>query len=274
MKSSGTWWKSAIFCAISLGFLVWIILPLDAFHDCIHQRKDYQRYQPLHKDGFSLVQLQLRLRLNAVCIVHLAVPFQGILIALSGVAVAGFTGTLWWATGKMGRIAADQRSDTLRQLDLMREDFISTHRPKLIIRGPQLMNASEDDLTRIHFEIVNIGASDATTHRSGVEASNVPRRPKRPYVIVGDEDFLGGEIISPGESTSHVYTCPVSRLALAAIQTRTLRNPPPDDIFVLRGIIAYNDGNGIMRRTGFWREYDFDARRFRPSDDPDYEYQD
>ena len=67
---------------------------------------------------------------------------------------------------------------------------------------------------------------------------------------------------------------------------RNLLNPieldPADHIVIsnkqeflhVLGYIAYSDAVGVTRRTGFFRYYDPDRRRFRKVDDPEYEYQD
>jgi hypothetical protein len=192
---------------------------------------------------------------------------NGIVTAIATVFIAYFTLAL-------KSVARDQHKIMEKQTKIIERQHIATHRPKLIVRNAELWNANEDPRTFVHFEVVNIGGSDATSYRSGVEAINVPIRPRKPYVLIGNEDFLGGESLSPGESTSYTHISPMLRNALAILEMQTRNRPPAVEVFVCRGIIAYNDENGVMRRTGFWREYDFGAQRFRPSDDPDYEYQD
>ena len=44
-----------------------------------------------------------------------------------------------------------------------------------------------------------------------------------------------------------------------------------DDIWVFHGNIYYADLNGTVYRTSFWREYNFETRRFVATDNTEYE---
>ena len=95
---------------------------------------------------------------------------------VSTMAVAIFTGTLWWVTWGMVRIAKEQRGDLLRSVEaseiaareaqalaeLARQEFISTHWPLLIIRSIQarIMNSEESMIVR--FRMINKGETFAT----------------------------------------------------------------------------------------------------------------
>jgi hypothetical protein len=191
---------------------------------------------------------------------------NGAITAIATVFIAYFTLALKSVAGNQQKIMAQQTTIIERQ-------HIATHRPKLIIRDPIVMMSPQPQ-TFIQFEIVNSGGSDARTYRSGVEAYNMPLVPKRSYILIGNKDFLGGETLSPGESMFYLHISPMLRETFDKMEERARFNLPADEIFVLRGVIAYNDDNSTMRKTGFWREYDFVAKRFRPSDDPDHEYSD
>jgi hypothetical protein len=118
MKSQKIW--RMVFAFLLLALIVWLLWffgTSDPFGHCIHQRKDYQPYQALHKESLFFVKVGIRLNLNAACAVHVTNLYQGAITALAGIVVAFFTGTLWWVTYGMVRIAKDQRVDTLRAVE-------------------------------------------------------------------------------------------------------------------------------------------------------------
>jgi hypothetical protein len=105
-----------VLAAVLLIWMMWLVGSSEPFGHCVHQRKNYQAYQALHKEALLPVKLFVRLNLNAVCTVHVTNDYQGAVVALSGVIVAFFTGTLWWVTLGMVRLARDQRTDVKESL--------------------------------------------------------------------------------------------------------------------------------------------------------------
>jgi len=189
----------------------------------------------------------------------------------NGVFTAMATVFIAWFTYSLKSVARDQHKIMEKQTVIIERQTIASHRPKIIVRNVLLMNDVGGDKIFVNFEIVNIGGSDATFYRSGVEIVKMAKTRRGRYVFVGNKDFLDGDILSPGESIGYSQPFIALQMSLANLGIRLFVD---DEILVLRGMIAYNDDNHTMRRTGFWREYDFDAKRFRPSDDTDYEYQD
>jgi hypothetical protein len=74
--------------------------------------------------------------------------------ALATIVIAIFTLTLWIATSKQARLARDS-------IALARSEFISTHRPRVIIRNVTTTGVVVDYPISISFMIVNIGDSIA-----------------------------------------------------------------------------------------------------------------
>ena len=70
----------------------------DSFQNCEHTRKSHDAYKALHEEGAFLVKPIVRLKLHAAASIN-----DGAITALSGVAVAFFTFTLWWVTWGMVR---------------------------------------------------------------------------------------------------------------------------------------------------------------------------
>jgi hypothetical protein len=115
MKRQTIW--RVVLALLSLALIVWLLWFFgnsDPFGHCIHRRKNYQPYQVLHKESLFFIKIGVRLNLNAACAVHVTNMYQGAVTALAGVVVAVFTGTLWWVTWGMVRLAKEQRTDTLR----------------------------------------------------------------------------------------------------------------------------------------------------------------
>jgi hypothetical protein len=84
-------------CLITV-WLWWPATVSKSFGNCIHQRKDYYAYHELREQHLLPVLVNVRIALDIACGLHVANGYHDALIAFSGVAVAGFTATLWWAT--------------------------------------------------------------------------------------------------------------------------------------------------------------------------------
>jgi len=69
--------------------------------------------------------------------------------------LAGFTAILAVATVGLGAM-------NFFQLRLARAEFISTHRPKLIVRQFVFMQPLPDQVLKVEFSIINIGDTEAT----------------------------------------------------------------------------------------------------------------
>ena len=79
-------------------------------------------------------------------LVSVADNHNGLITAIATVFVAIFTWTLWSVTG--------------RAVSLAREEFISTHRPKIVLREVDFVDG------RIIYILVNIGGTEATVKES------------------------------------------------------------------------------------------------------------
>lgn len=180
MRAKWSWWKTSILLTVGLAALFWVALPLDAFQDCIHQRKDYQRYQPLHEKEFSFVRLRLRLRLNAVCFVHLAVPFNGILVALSGVAVAAFTATLWVVTRRSVYVAELSAKTAERALTELERPLVFVSLKPGIFGSPNLISRNFE--VYVSFDFANYGRFPAIIKECRIGISIDATRPSIPPI--------------------------------------------------------------------------------------------
>jgi hypothetical protein len=131
---------------------------------------------------------------------------EGLITALATLAVAVFTGTLWAATTAQGRL-------TVKALRLARDEFDSTHRPKLHVRNVVLQHSVPPNLQPLgmiaqgqpvvgHLQIVNIGAvvGDIVESHCRVwwtPGGGLPMEP--PYERDPPNNFAGTIRLHPGE---------------------------------------------------------------------------
>jgi hypothetical protein len=189
---------------------------------------------------------------------------NGAFTALSTLAVAAFTFTLWRST--KGMLAATNNS-----INLARDEFISTNRPKLIVRQFQIDPITPGNPITIHFAMVNIGSTEARPQLLGCQITlwNAQRN----YFEAPGINTTQGEInvppIAGGQRVSWRMVSPfsVTQQQIGLIQSGSL-------LIQILGEITYKDGLSRQRRTGFRRSYHRLTDKFIPSSDPEEEYQD
>ena len=163
-----------------------------------------------------------------------------------------------------------------------RDDFISTHRPKLIVRRVSLNIAKGSglaDVLGVQFIVANLGDTRATIIEMNARlwlpevSQNLPPIP--PY----GQSTYPGLTIESGESPTLThyehgllarfeFRDGFAKTAMAAGGT----DSGPALLFI--GYVDYEDGLKRQRRTAFLRQYNFATQRFDPIPHPDYEYQD
>lgn len=80
---------------------------------------------------------------------------NGAISAISGLIVAGFTGTLWWVTWGLVRVANDQRIDSLRSIDaavraaIAAEGSIHSDRAWITFDGYRITQQQDMSFSRI-----------------------------------------------------------------------------------------------------------------------------
>ncbi len=187
--------------------------------------------------------------------------------------------TFWLTifTGALASVGVAQWFLISKQINLSRDEFISTHRPRLKIKRVFLsethaiMPGQELDGT---IEIVNIGGTNATIVGSKYRIYIG----KFDYTIVPHyvppNSLPGGKVeIARGVRLSFEL---IDRVDNDAAEMGTMIRPhsgPGGWHVYIIGEIRYADGNGRVRYLGFCRELGSDGR-FRPVDDPEYEYED
>jgi hypothetical protein len=183
--------------------------------------------------------------------------------ALATVVIASFTVVLALVIRRQARL-------TREALKLARDEFISTHRPKIIVRTFEYCS---DGGGRIGAAIryVNAGDSVATITEIGVSIFLSVEGP-RPG---GDQVMTAERVISKrllgGEEAVYVAASGVTHNEVAVQQVRNHRQYPFTSAYCI-GYIAYADELGVGRKTGFCRQYEPANRSWARTEHSDYDY--
>ena len=190
-----------------------------------------------------------------------------------------FTLVLALFTWRLIKVGRDQHEAAMGALNLARDEFNSTHRPRLRVRniflgGPQPFQSSafsHGNLVSGQFYVANIGDMPAHIVESHCEFLwNVNSLPmKRPYEGLDGNNPLLLQTIAAGSSATATFQ---------SYDTYPLHGTPGTaagpHIYLL-GWIEYLDDRKVRRRTAFCRRFlhRHGSARFYPVNDPDYEYE-
>lgn len=203
---------------------------------------------------------------------------NGGITALATLVIAAFTGTLWISTSKQARL-------TRESIDLARNEFISTWRPKLRVRNIVVYQPEGGEKFPLFtpcrpligkLQVVNIGGTTAKIKQGRIivfwNESGLPM--ELPYARSNIGVYLPEASLAPGKSIEPAFQSDATLPAnVGTISTGVIGQL---HLYVM-GSIEYDDESGIRRRTNFCREYrrlnwQIDGR-FYPVDDPDYEHE-
>jgi hypothetical protein len=188
---------------------------------------------------------------------------------------------------KQVAIIAVQTEIQQKQHAISRLQFLATHRPRLRVRhitvddpgkrtGLPTFFFEHDKEVRGGLVVVNVGGSNATIietrHRIFFSKSGLPAA--APY----DEDFrqnmlLPNQVLASGESCATPITDTIVMQPNPPGETKLRTFEREGWVIYVMGQIRYKDDGGAERFMGFCRVRQKDGR-FRPVNDPDYEYED
>jgi len=186
---------------------------------------------------------------------------NGIITAIATILIATFTIVL-------ARVTRYQAVMTKETIDLTRDQFYKTYRPRLRVRRITL-HETEGDPIKFNYMVVNVGEALATLKKHeiilSIQSTNNTTKPIEHYLSLECRELRPGESVE--FSTSRNFGDKFEFDCGWAIHGGggTLK---------IRGVVAYEDSIGTMRRTGFLRTYDAELERFRASDDIEEEYED
>jgi hypothetical protein len=181
----------------------------------------------------------------------------------------------WIATAVIGaytivlsRVTGRQAALTRESIDLARQEFIATHRPKIIVYGVDVKLPGDTGNDRqVHFRYVNVGDSEAVV-TSISSCIHVARKDRPP---AGLELHRHTVIRHPILCKSGEHGFAITPDSVSFINLVRSGKPPNEAVFCV-GVIAYRDKNDIERLTGFCRRYDGNSERWLQLADHDYEY--
>lgn len=128
-------WIRVNWLPISAGLLLvaslWLLWPAvvsAAFQKCTETRELWGAYQKLRETPFLPTLLYVWIDLRVACGLHVANGYRDALTAFSGLAVAAFTATLWWATLGMLRASRSQLEAIRKQGTFAERALVSAER--------------------------------------------------------------------------------------------------------------------------------------------------
>lgn len=199
-------------------------------------------------------------------------------VRITDILLTVFTGLLVVIGFRQVDVYMSQRLIMEQQTELMRAQYVFTHRPRLRVRNLVIHPPRKFHGFLFHGHIIsgqcyvsNIGGSAAKIIESHVMlfANQMGLVMERPYEGKDANNPIGG-VIQAGSSAPLLINEPTP-LATEAEADRVSRGAHP---FFVMGWIAYADEMDVVRRTAFCRRWDAGKRRFvAVPDNPDYEHE-
>jgi hypothetical protein len=198
------------------------------------------------------------------------VSLTDIVIAISATISAGIGVAILYVYRRMHSVMIEQGNIANRQANIANTQLVLAYRPKVIVRHIEMMDFKPEAPVAIRYTFVNKGETEAKLVEWSVDCTIVPPGanfsdrlpfhrtvPPYPPIVLGggqpvQEDFIG----------------------LGAFGDNCTLVENGDAILLFYGVIAYRDGIGSTKRTGFVRRFDPKTGRFYLTDDPSNEYDD
>ena len=192
-----------------------------------------------------------------------------LITALATIFLGAFTLTLWLTSDEQARL-------TRKSIDLAREEFISTHRPKIILREAFIGTFTEGTSIAVFFQLANIGETLGKIVLSEIRAEVVRKDSHRLLLhpSLNTQAQLGIIQLAPGQAQLFkldTENCPKWNAELFQMKDGTRIAV----IHIVGQLIYTDEFDGIRRRTAFRRELAPERQRFyRLLDEPDLDYAD
>ncbi len=170
----------------------------------------------------------------------------------------------------LARVSRRQSNLIADQIKLAREEFVATHRPRLMLRRFYLNDPvlAEGQALRIIFMIQNVG--DSVGRVVEIRSATLvlgPGEPLRPNMGFG---FAESFNVSLTSGQSEIF--PVSGSTPLGNDERMWVPQGKKTLFCL-GAVIYLDEMDNRREIGFCRRYDAVHERWDKMDNPEYEYE-
>jgi hypothetical protein len=260
---------------------IFLILPVSGSEIC------KQQYYAGHKDCAPYEVLVYYL----FGLTHFIKTNEGAFTALSTIVIAVFTWRLYVSTDKLWEEAKASRAiaiasadaamlaaeETRKSVDLASKEFVSSHRPKVIMRRASLYIDPDDEIVAdatlksgVAYVVANVGDTDATVVESNATIHVLKVRDKSEMgdivfsaglPVSDDIRSIGDPILTPGVAYTFLAGTPDDNLISAKFGARA---GYAKILFV--GYVIYADANGVRRRTQFCRQYEPITERFIVAD--------
>ena len=156
-----------------------------------------------------------------------------------------------------------------KSIDLARQEFTATHRPRIVVRFIQGPLHDENGFEFVRVTLVNKGETGGTIVAIGRDLARrkgrggwlppglaADMKPVMPITLISGEQFVIDAKAQSPTGDKEIFAEAMDNSELCAV-----------------GCIQYRDGNGRLLETGFLRIHDGQGN-FLPSDNPEDEYQD
>lgn len=219
--------------------------------------------------------------------------YSALITAIATAAIGYFTLTLkkstdnLWTESKAqreeARIAADRQFEiTQKSIDLARQEFVSTHRPRIILREAIIGSVLEGEPITVFFNLANVGETTGEIMRSSVRVEIVARGFE--HLMLHDSAEmkydLGELTLGAGSATIVKFAGETPKWNKEQFRERSFETTSGPRMYRnamvhFTGQFIYVDEFGIARRTAFRRELNPARQRFyRIPDEPDLDYSD
>jgi hypothetical protein len=190
--------------------------------------------------------------------------------AYSTFVIAIFTIVLAWVGYCQARLIR-------KSIDLARAEYISTHRPRIVLREANLIAET------IHYTLVNLGGTQATIIQSWIFAEFIEDGTRwRPLWPAADDASISTQLTFIGGQSRDLQFALPDEISFAikwpeAMRIGTERGPSVIGKIYFAGALVYEDSMGMKRRSIFRRRWDphsLNFVRLTPEQERDYEYAD
>lgn len=212
----------------------------------------------------------------------MALALATFILACATIALVYVTRGMWIATRDLGEdsknatLAAAQNAKatgdlvaaTKSQIDILRQEFVSTHRPRIIVRNVRRVSVMAQLPIKLGFYVMNIGDTEAIIRSIDAivilqfSKFAIPRDLRLLPCDANKTQLSSGEfIVIESQSGGPTTNDNIDNIKNGGLSIRIV------------GCIYYVDSNNFERRTGFARQYSVNTGRFEKIDDDEYEYE-
>jgi len=204
----------------------------------------------------------------AVAMLEFLDKYNGAVTAVATAFIAIFTIVLVLVTGRQARL-------TTAALNLARQEFVASHRPRVVLRYIEGPFENEEGRQFYCVTFVNIGANRAIIEAFGADLAKRSDATVRwvPPCLDAEPKEIAPIVLTCGQR--HVFTVTARIVPEALVAMQIFPEGVSDYQLCAVGVIRYRDGNGVSRDTGFFRVLDDEGRSFVLSEyDSEMEYED